>query len=73
MDELDILKREWQTREQEFPKFTSKDIYPMLLKKSSSMVKWIFYISIAEMVLWTTLYFFVPESICFIKTIGKFR
>lgn len=62
MDELEVLKKEWQAREQEFPKFTSKDIYPMLLKKSSSMVKWIFYISIAEMVLWTTLYFFVPES-----------
>lgn len=62
MDELDILKKEWQTREQVFPKFTSKEIYPMLLKKSSSMVKWIFYISIAEMVLWTTLYFLIPES-----------
>ncbi len=62
MDELDILRKEWQTREQVFPKFTSKEIYPMLLKKSSSMVKWIFYISIAEMVLWTTLYFLIPES-----------
>ena len=62
MDELEILKKEWQSREQEFPKLTSKEIYPMLLKKSSSMVKWIFYISIAEMILWTTLYFLVPES-----------
>ncbi|MCB0456502.1 MAG: hypothetical protein R2776_08015 [Flavobacteriaceae bacterium] len=62
MDELDVLKKEWQAREQEFPKFTQKELYPMLWKKSSSMVKWIFYISIAEMILWTTLYFFVPES-----------
>ncbi|MEZ4779101.1 MAG: hypothetical protein R2786_06925 [Flavobacteriaceae bacterium] len=62
MDELDVLKKEWQAREHEFPKFTQKELYPMLLKKSSSMVKWIFYISIAEMILWTTLYFFVPES-----------
>ncbi len=62
MDQLDILKKEWQSREQEFPKLTHKDIYPMLLKKSSSMVKWIFYISIAEIILWTCLYFLVPES-----------
>ncbi|MEZ4858207.1 MAG: hypothetical protein R2781_05295 [Flavobacteriaceae bacterium] len=62
MDELDVLKKEWQAREHDLPKFTYKDIYPMLLKKSSSMVKWIFYISIAEMILWTSLYFLVPES-----------
>lgn len=62
MDELEILKKEWQSREQEFPKLTYKDIYPMILKKSSSMVKWIFYISIAEIILWTALYFLVPES-----------
>ena len=62
MDELEVLKKQWQTREQEFPKFTSKEIYPMLLKKSSSSVKWIFYISIAEIILWTALYFLIPES-----------
>ncbi|MEZ4875889.1 MAG: hypothetical protein R2793_10680 [Flavobacteriaceae bacterium] len=62
MDELEILKKEWQTREQEFPKLSYNDIYPMLLKKSSSMVKWIFYISIAEIALWTSLYFLIPES-----------
>lgn len=62
MDELEILKKDWQTREQEFPKLSSKEIYPMLLRKSSSMVKWIFYISIAELVLWTALSLIVPES-----------
>lgn len=34
----------------------------MLLKKSSSIVKWIFYISIAEILFWTLLAFLVPES-----------
>ncbi|WP_347374343.1 hypothetical protein [Aequorivita sp. Q41] len=34
----------------------------MLLKKSSSIVKWIFYISIAEILFWTILSFLVPES-----------
>ncbi len=62
MDELELLKQQWQNREQELPKLSYDDIYKMLLKKSSSIVKWIFYISVAEMVFWTVLSLFVPES-----------
>ncbi|MBT8256138.1 MAG: hypothetical protein KJO23_06315 [Bacteroidia bacterium] len=62
MDQLETLKKEWQAREHEFPKFTSQDIYPMLLKKSSSIVKWIVVISICELVFWSVLAFFIPES-----------
>lgn len=52
MDELDLLKKDWN-KETEASKFTAKDIYPMLHKKSSSIVKTLFYISIAELVFWT--------------------
>ncbi len=62
MDELELLKKQWQSREQELPKVSYSDIYKMLLKKSSSIVKWIFYISIGEILFWTLLAFFVPES-----------
>ncbi len=62
MDELDLLKKQWQSREQDLPKLSYDDIYKMLLKKSSSIVKWIFYISIAEILFWTILSFLVPES-----------
>ena len=62
MDELELLKKQWQNREQELPKLSYNDIYKMLLKKSSSIVKWIFYISVAEIIFWTILSFFVPES-----------
>lgn len=62
MDQLESLKKEWQSQEQEFPKLTYKDIYPMLLKKSSSIVKWIVVISICEISFWTLLSFFIPES-----------
>jgi hypothetical protein len=62
MDELDILKKEWQSREHEYPRLTYKEIYKMLLRKSSSIVKWIFFISIGELILWTGLAFLVPES-----------
>jgi hypothetical protein len=62
MDNLELLKEKWQNREQELPKLSYKDIYQMLLKKSSSIVKWIFLISIGELLFWTILAFFVPES-----------
>jgi len=52
MDELELLKKDWQKDTVEYPQLSVKEIYPMLLKKSSSIVKWIFYISIAELVFW---------------------
>ncbi len=62
MDELEFLKKQWQKQEQEFPKLTHKDIYKMLLKKSSSIVKWIFFISLAEIIFWSLLTLFIPDS-----------
>ncbi len=62
MDQLDLLKQEWKSREQELPKLSYTDIYTMLLKKSSSIVKWIFIISIIEILLWIGLNFIIPES-----------
>ncbi|MCH9660666.1 MAG: hypothetical protein K0U54_07115 [Bacteroidetes bacterium] len=62
MDQLEALKKEWQAAEHVFPKLTAKDIYPMLLKKSSSVLKWIVVISLAELAFWTILAFFIPES-----------
>jgi len=62
MDNLELLKEKWQSREQDLPKLSYQDIYQMLLKKSSSIVKWIFLISIGELLFWTVLAFFVPES-----------
>ena len=63
MDVLDTLKKEWQNRETDFPKVSYKEIYAMLLRKSSSTVKWIFIISIAEILLWTLIsIFLLPDS-----------
>lgn len=52
MDELDILKKDWNTTKPDHKKLKVNDIYPMLHKKSSSIVKTLFYISIAELVFW---------------------
>lgn len=55
MDELELLKKDWQKREEHHPKLSYDEIYKMIKKKSSSTVKWIFYISIIEFVFWAVL------------------
>lgn len=55
MDELDILKQDWKKQEAGLPRLSFDDIYKMLWKRSSSIVKWIFIISILELFLSTFL------------------
>ncbi|GAA4274882.1 hypothetical protein U6A24_12200 [Aquimarina gracilis] len=55
MDELELLKQGWKRQEDVLPKLSYKEIYQMILKKSSSIVKWIFVISIIEFLLWASL------------------
>ncbi|MGB6152124.1 MAG: hypothetical protein WBG48_09040 [Pricia sp.] len=52
MDELELLKKDWQKKGETLPKLSFDEIYRMLWKKSSSIVKWIYYISIIELVFW---------------------
>ena len=49
---MELLKKDWQRREAELPKLSYDEIYKMIWKKSSSLTKWIFYISIIEFVFW---------------------
>ena len=58
MDELELLKKDWQKKEEVLPKLSYDEIYAMLWKKSSSIVKWIFLISVIEFVLPHLLYLF---------------
>lgn len=51
MDELELLKKDWK-RKDDFKVFSNSEIYKMLHKKSSSIVKILFYISIAELLFW---------------------
>ena len=52
MDELELLKKDWNSDTAKFKNYSDSDIYPMLHKKSSSIVKTLFYISIAELGFW---------------------
>ncbi len=54
MEELDLLKKDWQSNTA-FEQVSEVEIYKMLHMKSSSIVKWIFIISILEILLWTSL------------------
>lgn len=54
MDELEILKKDWKKKDHSFNQITEKEIYGMLHKRSSSIVKWIFIISVCEFLFWIT-------------------
>jgi len=59
MDELDFLKQHWN-KDEDFPKVDKEGIRKMLHNSSSSIVKWIFYISIIELLAGFALNFLVP-------------
>ena len=48
MEELDLLKKSWKKDEHTFDQVSEVELYKMLHKKSSSIVKWIFIISVLE-------------------------
>ncbi len=55
MDELELLKKDWQRQGENLPVLTYNEIYRMLREKSSSIVKWMFYISLVELAFWILL------------------
>ena len=62
MDELELLKKDWKKRESSFQQIGENEIYGMLHKRSSSIVKWIVIISVLELVLWASISFFTADE-----------
>lgn len=62
MDELDLLKKDWKKQEANLPKISYNDIYKMIHKKSSSIVKWILIICIVEFLFWGFVNLLIPDS-----------
>lgn len=50
MDQLDILKKSWQSQTSDTPQFTSDQLTGLLAKKSTGIVKWLFIIAMIEFV-----------------------
>jgi hypothetical protein len=49
-EELDLLKKAWKKDEHSYEQVTENQIYAMIHKRSSSIVKWILMISIVEFI-----------------------
>lgn len=54
MEELDLLKKDWNKRNT-FEQVTENEIYKMLHRQSSSIVKWLLLISVIEFGFWILL------------------
>ena len=52
MDALEKLKNDWKKDSGNYPKFSEQEIYAMLHRRSSSIVKWILIISVIEFAFW---------------------
>jgi len=61
-EELDLLKKAWKKDAHSYQEVSEEQIYAMIHKRSSSIVKWILMISIAELVLWTALSFITVDE-----------
>lgn len=72
MQELDLLKKDWKKNEYSFEQISEVDIYKMIHKKSSSIVKWILIISILEVTLWTIISALYNSDDYFIKTHSEY-
>lgn len=72
MDELEILKKDWKKNESSYHQISEKEIYGMLHKRSSSIVKWIVIISVLELLLWTSISFFTADEEYF-KTLKMYH
>ena len=57
MDELELLKKDWDKSSTNYPNLNNEQLYKLINKKSSSIVKWIFIISLLEFSAWTLISF----------------
>jgi hypothetical protein len=62
MDELEILKNDWKKKENTFDQVSENEIYEMLHKRSSSLVKWILIISIIEFIVLNGFGFLISDK-----------
>ena len=55
MDELDFLKKNWKQQETSIPQLTQQQLNPLLVNRSSSILKWIWIFSVIELLFWPLL------------------
>ena len=62
MDELELLKNSWKKTQNNYPLYNYEELYKMIHKRSTSIVKWILIISIIELILITALDIFINKN-----------
>ena len=62
MDELELLKKDWETSSKNYPELDKKTLYKLINKRSSSLVKCIFIISLLEFVFWALISFVTSDA-----------
>ena len=72
MDELELLKKDWKKQDGSFHQISENEIYGMLHKGSSSIVKWILIISVLELLLWSGITFLTADEEYF-KTLEMYH
>jgi len=72
MDQLELLKKDWKKQEGSLPKLSKEALSNLIHKKSSSIVKWIFIISVLELVVPQLAYLFIDydETSDFTRELG---
>ena len=72
MDQLELLKKDWKKQEGSLPTLSREELSKLIQKKSSSIVKWIFIISVLELVIPYIPYLFMDyeKNVEFTKELG---
>lgn len=73
MEDLKQYKEVWQHQDHTVDQFDAVTISKMIHKRSSSLVKWIFYISIIEIVILTLINLFIKTDWNELKSIGLYN
>ncbi len=75
MDQLELLKKDWKKQESTLPKLSREELTKLIHKKSSSIVKWLFIISVLELIVPNIPYLFIDHSEAFesTKELGLFN
>ena len=62
MDVLELLKKDWKKQDKNYPRLSYNELYKLIWKKSSSIVKWIFIISVLELLAGTFINIFLADD-----------
>ena len=71
-EELDLLKKAWKKDAHVYEQVNENQIYKMIHKRSSSIVKWILMISIGELILWAGISLFTIDD-NYLKTLEMYH